>query len=66
MSLTPAPGDHESTSSNNDRLRHPATGALADVASDAMKSWPAALRLSLIGIAFSLPALAIILVLLTH
>jgi hypothetical protein len=66
VSITPTPGDPESISSNDDRMRHPATDTLADIASDAMKSWPAALRLCLIGLAFSLPALAIILVLLTH
>ena len=66
MSIAPAPSEPESPSSS-DHLRHQVTGALADIARDAMKSWPAALRLCLIGIAFSLPALAIIiLVLLTR
>lgn len=66
MSITPAPDDIKSTSSNSSTIHppHPTADTLAEVVTDAMKNWPTTLRLCLIGLAFSLPAFAIIMLVL--
>lgn len=69
MSITPSSDEDESPISNigPTRWHRPTTDTLAEVVADAMATWPATLRLCLIGLAFSLPAMAIImLILLTH
>jgi hypothetical protein len=62
VNIIPAPDGDKSSISNAGTIRRhrPAADALAETVADATTTWPATLRLCLIGLAFSLPALAVI------
>ena len=62
MSITPATEDDESIASKTRVTRRslPATDALGEAVAYAMTNWRATLRLCCIGLAFSLPAAAVI------